>query len=456
MSGLNRRYLEGLFQGVRRTLLNRRLYRKRRGGGGIQEVAWKRALLLDDLGVVAFEVDVQRLPVRIEQLLDPDVTHQMQASLGGRRVWTTNTSGLCFCVKLEPEEPKSEARLPRRVPLDLNARPQGDYMIPVGLSQDGPTWRSLLDTGHILVGGETGSGKSTWLNAMLVSLLDIHTADELQIAIVDPKVVEFIAYRGVPHLFDTIATEVDEAEALLARVLFEMDRRMALFARVRAKNLKSYNERVEEQLPLLLLIIDEVTDIALQAGLNSQFYRDLIRLVSKGRAFGLIVVLATQNPKAEVLNTLIRGNLSSRIAFRVATAAHSRVILGCGGAQELPRTIRGRLLARMGDGLKTMQGFYIKDEAIEALIARLGSESVQILSDLEREMVRYAVEHLGGEFNTNKLWPQFREQMGRNESLLPLARRWELVGLLTPQPGANKARRVSPKLLELAGISDKG
>jgi hypothetical protein len=196
------RHLESLFRGVRHTLLNRGLYRPRKDGG-VQEVAFNRTLLFDRLGVVAFEVDTLRLPVKIEQLLNPEVAHQMQASLGGRQVRVTNSRGLLFGVRLEPDEPQPRVRLPRRVPLDLDAagrcspgsgkgviqsRP---YLIPIGQGAGGRVWRSLLDTGHILVGGETGSGKSTWLNAALVALLAAYTPQELQIAIIDPKMVEF-------------------------------------------------------------------------------------------------------------------------------------------------------------------------------------------------------------------------------------------------------------------------
>ena len=361
-------------------------------------MTWKRTLLLPDLNVVAFIVDVQCLPVKIEHLLNPEVAHQIQASLDGRRVKVINSRGLAFSVALEAEDPKPKGRLPRRVPLDpsiysgqnLDARPDGTYLIPVGQGRHGPVWRSLLGTGHILVGGESGSGKFTWLNCMLVTLLSAHSPEELQVAIVDPKSVEFHVYRGVPHLFGPVATEVADAAPLVARILAEMDRRMAFFTRVGAKNLAAYNRRSDEPLPLLLLIVDEVTDIALEAGLKSSFYKDLIRLVSKGRAFGLVVVLATQNPKAEVLNTLIRGNMSTRIAFRVSTADHSRNILGVGGvpsrapcrdgasrgslpreqrglprasrgAQTLPRTIRGRMMARLDGEPVMLQGFYISD-----------------------------------------------------------------------------------------------
>ena len=364
------RHLETLFRGVRHTLLNRGLYGKR-DGGGIREVPWRRAILLDGLGIVAFEVDVGRLPVKIERLLEPAVAHQMQAGLGGRRVKVTNSQGLLFSVALGPGEPRPAARLPRRVVLDLGGRPAGKYLIPIGQAASGPEWRSLLETGHILVGGESGSGKSTWLHAMLVALLSAHPPAELQVALVDPKQVEFQVYQGLPHLLAPVATEAGEASAVTACLLAEFDRRRALFAGVGARNLVNYRHLTGEPLPLVLLVVDEVTDIALEAGLKSPFYRDLIRVVSKGRAFGLVVVLATQNPKAEVLNTLIRGNMSTRIAFRVTTANHSRTILGMSGAEKIPRSVRGRLVARLEQELDNFQGFDIIDERIRALASRL-------------------------------------------------------------------------------------
>jgi hypothetical protein len=453
------RHLESIFRGVRHTLLNRGLYRRRKDSG-IQEVAWKRAILLRDLGVAAFEVDVGRLPVKIERLLDPEVAHQMQASLNGRRVKVTNSRGLFFGVKLEPDPPRRKVALPRRVPLDLDARParsgseqaQGAYLIPIGQGTGGPVWRSLLDTGHILVGGESGSGKSTWLNAALVALLAAHSPQALQVALVDPKEVEFQAYQGVPHLFAPLATEVDDASALTARLVAELDRRRALFARAGAKDLPGYNRRAGDPLPLILLIVDEVTDIALAAGLKSPFYTDLIRLASKGRAFGLAILLATQNPKAEVLNTLIRGNMSTRVAFRVATADHSRVILGQSGAQTLPRTIRGRLAARLDRGLETLQGFYITEENLARRLEALRGRPPSPLTELEEEMVDYTMAHLAGKFHIHKLAAAFKGRIGMKR-IWKLAKNWELRGWLIPGPSRADGRRVSDELLGL--LSDR-
>ena len=455
LNSAEQRHLENIFRGVRHTLLNRGLYRQRTDGG-IQEVAWKRTILLNDLGIVAFEVDVQRLPVKIEQLLNPEVAHQMQASLSGRRVKVTNSRGLLFAVKLEPDPPKPKMRLPRRVPLDLDARPlrqgpgqaQGAYLIPIGQGIDGPVWYSLIETGHILVGGESGSGKSTWLNAVLAALLTAHPPQELQVALLDPKEVEFQAYRGVPHLFAPLATEVGDASLLTARLIAELDRRRALFSRAGAKSLLRYNQRTGDRLPLILLIVDEVTDIALATGLKSPFYTDLIRLTSKGRAFGLGILLATQNPKAEVLNTLIRGNMSTRISFRVATAEHSRVILGESGAQTLPRTIRGRLMARLDSRLDVLQGFYITEKEIEQLTAGLCGNRPSPLTELEEEMVRYALAHLGGKFHIHKLAAAFKGQIGMKR-IWKLAKNWELHGWLIPGPSRADGRRVSGELLNL-------
>lgn len=452
LSPVEQRHLENIFRGVRHTLLNRGLYRQRQDGG-IQEVAWKRTLWLNNLGIVAFEVDVQRLPVKIEKLLDPAVAHQMQAGLGGRRVKVTNSRGLLFGVKLEPDSPQPKIKLPRRAPLDLETRPQGKYLIPIGQGADGPVWRSLPDTGHILIGGETGSGKSTWLNAALTALLAAHTPRELRVAIIDPKQVEFQAYQGLPHLFAPPATEVNDASALTARLIAELDRRRALFSRLGAKNLPRYNQLADDRLPLILLIVDEVTDIALTAGLKSAFYTDLIRLVSKGRAFGLTIVLATQNPKAEVLNTLIRGNMSTRIAFRVTTAEHSRVILGQSGAQELPRTIRGRLVARLDGGMETLQGFYITEEEIKHLTERLRGSRPSVLTELEEEMVRHAMTHLEGKFHIHKLAAAFKGQIGMKR-IWRLAKNWELRGWLIPGPSRADGRRVSDELLSLLSLKE--
>jgi hypothetical protein len=393
---------------------------------------------------------VQRLPprVRIDKLVDRETLHHLTAVVG-KPVHKLNTTGLTYCVELKPQPVR---RLPQTAPLNLNARnarPEGRYLIPVGQSTEGPEWRSLLDTSHILVGGESRSGKSTWLNAMLVALLTTHTPDELRLALIDPKGVEFTPYDGLPHLVRPVAIAPHTASAVTSWLVDEMDRRRELFAGVYARNLETYNERARQRgadpLPLLLVVIDEVSDIALQCGLRSAFYKSLIRLSSKGAAFGLILVLATQNPKAEVLNTLIRGNMSTRIAFRVSSVEHSRTILGQGGAQELPRTVRGRMLARLDDAMVRLQGFYVPDDAVLAVARRWVERSQPELTPDERALVAYALAELDGAFPIGRLYAQFKGQISHRQ-LIKLGRRWEGRGWLSTPASVTEPRRITDSL----------
>ena len=432
--------------GLIRSALTRLGYCYETKRGDLIEISYRQLGLVGD-AYGLLEIDVQRLPprVRIDKLVDRETLHHLTAVVG-KPVHKLNTTGLTYCVELKPA-PKQ--RLPQAIPLDLEARPAGSYMVPIGQGLDGAEWRSLLDTSHILVGGESRSGKSTWLNAMLVALLAAHTPGELRLALIDPKGVEFTPYRDVPHLVRPIAITPLTASAVTGWLVDEMDRRRDLFAGVFARNLTSYNERTTKSggqpLPLVLLVIDEVSDIALQCGLRSPFYRNLIRLSSKGAAFGLILVLATQNPKAEVINTLIRGNLSTRIAFRVTSIEHSRTILGRGGAQRLPRTIRGRMVARLDHALTQLQGYNVTDEAVLALTRRWAEAGGPRLTPTERDLVAHALEKLGSQFPIGRLYRQFKGRISHRQ-LVKLGQRWEHRGWLTPQPSPTQARRVTPEL----------
>ena len=433
-----------------RNALTRLGYCYRTKGGDLIEVSYRQlGLVGDEYGVI--EVDTQRLPPRVSivKLTRPETLHHLTAVVG-RPVHKLNTTGLTYCVELQP---RPRRRLPRAVRLDMDSRPPGAYMIPIGQGLEGPEWRSLFDTSHILVGGESRSGKSTWLNAALVALLSTYTPAELQLAIVDPKGVEFTPFEGIPHLVKPVALEPQAASGVTRWLVEEMDRRRDLFAGVYARSLDRYNERAEKMgaspLPLILAVVDEVSDIALQCGLRSVFYRNLIRIASKGAAFGVVLVLATQNPKAEVLNTLIRGNLSTRIAFRVSSVEHSRTILGQGGAQKLPRTIRGRLLARVDDAMLEMQGFYVPDEAVLALTRRWTERCGPALSPVERALVVYAQHELDGAFPIRGLYEQFKGRISHRQ-LVKLGRRWEHNGWLLSPASVTEPRRVTDALCEMA------
>jgi hypothetical protein len=433
-----------------RNALTRLGYCYRTKNDDLIEISYRQlGVVSDQYGVL--EVDVQRLPPRVSiaKLTHPNTIHHLKAVVG-KPVHKLNTTGLTYCIELQP---RHKQRLPSKIELDLRTRPSGAFMIPIGQNKQDAEWRSLFETSHILVGGESRSGKSTWLNAMLIALLSTYTPREFQLALIDPKGVEFTPFDGIPHLVKPVAINPRKASEVTGWLVAEMDRRRDLFAGVFARNLATYNQRAAKldapTLPLILVVIDEVSDIALQAGLKSAFYKNLIQLSSKGAAFGLIMVLATQNPKAEVLNTLIRGNMSTRIAFRVTTSEHSRTILGLPGAHKLPRTIRGRMMARMEGALVELQGFHVPDEAVLALTRRWAQASGPTLLPIERALVIYAREELDGAFPIKRIYEQFKGQISHRQ-LVKLGQRWEHNGWLSPPESVVDARRITQELVRLA------
>lgn len=438
--------------------------------GTLDHIKFSRIFLSTGAVWAVYEIDAARVPrgVKLVRVIADDTLHELTIALG-RRVHKLNTTGASLAVELDADHRRP---LPRRAALDVAGWPDTPYLIPVGLGHGGLELRSLLETSHILVGGESRSGKSTWLNTMLVALLLRHKPDALQLALIDPKGVEFVLYRDMPHLCRPIAVEPAEAIETVEALAAEMDRRQRMFQAALAKNLSAYNARAAALglsiLPLLVVVIDEVTDLALLAG--KAFTDPLTRLASKAASFGIVLVLSTQNPKAEVLNTLIKGNLSVRIAFRVATPEHSRVILGVSGAEGLPRTVRGRMMARLDADLVELQGYFVRDEWVAMLTNRLRGyrldpkmgvtispaasvdESHQPpLTDLQHRLVQYAVKELERAFSIGRLFEAFRDEISKPE-LSALAQAWERRGWLSSPAYQGAPRLVMPVLGELSTV----
>lgn len=438
--------------------------------GELDHIKFSRIFLSTDAVWAAYEVDSARVPhgVRLAKVISDDTLHELTIALK-RHVHRLNTTGATLAVELDADHRRP---LPRRIALDVDGWPDTPYLVPVGLGHDGPELRSLLETSHILVGGESRSGKSTWLNTLLVTLLLRHRPDALRLALIDPKGVEFVLYRDIPHLYRPIAVEQDAAIATVEALVAEMDRRQRMFQAALTKNLSAYNARAAalglSTLPLIVVVIDEVTDLALLAG--KAFTDPLTRLASKAASFGIVLVLSTQNPKAEVLNTLIKGNMSVRVAFRVATPEHSRVILGVSGAEELPRTARGRMMARLDADLVELQGYLVRDEWVAMLTDRLRGYRLDpkmgvqanspecshpALTDLEQRLVQYAVEELGRAFSIGRLFEAFRGEISKPD-LSVLAQTWEQRGWLSAPAHQGAPRQVMPALRELSTVHHPG
>jgi len=410
------------------------------------EVVWKSLQLAttDRFGPVALlEVDVARLPRKVTaaKLTNAQTLHELTASVG-RPVKALNTTGVTYCVLLDPPP---RQRLPRRVGLDLDG-PHDPYTVPVGQGRQGDVWRSLDDLGHLLLGGTTGYGKSTWLNAALAALLTTHTSDDLRVALVDLKEIELAAWNGAPHLLGPVATEAADAAALLGLVHGELDARRALFAQAGARDLATYNANTHEPLPRLLVVVDEFTELVLASGgLRSEVAGSLARLAQKGRAFGLHLVLSTQRPDAQIVSGVIRTNVASRIAFWLATAHEYRIVLGA-SHPPIPR-VEGRMVARLRDGFHVLQGYHLDDGALAEVAERVRGGVVACpWSADELALLRWAVEDNGGYLGRAEIANGLRCS---DHQAARLGAVWQRQGWLAQDPQAGNKRRATDRLLRL-------
>ncbi len=205
-----------------------------------------------------------------------------------------------------------------------------------------PFLMNLCEAPHLLIAGTTGSGKSICLNALLASILLHYRPSDVRLLLVDPKMVEMSQYNGIPHLLHPVITDPKEAARVLEYLVGEMGRRNDLFRRNGVRNLESYNAKIvlqpkgeepAERLPYIVLVVDELGDLALAKGVDIESL--LTRLAQMARAAGIHMILATQRPSVDVIVGKTKANFPTRIAFRVATKVDSRTILDTIGADKL-------------------------------------------------------------------------------------------------------------------------
>ncbi|MDP3771060.1 MAG: DNA translocase FtsK 4TM domain-containing protein, partial [bacterium] len=248
--------------------------------------------------------------------------------------------------------------------------------IALGKDVAGNVWTADIDRmPHLLVAGATGSGKSVMLNTIIVSLLYQNGPDDLRLLLVDPKRVEFPIYNGIPHLLTPVVTDVKKTVHALKWALAEMDRRFEILAGARKRDIAAYNSTVksDERIPYLVIIIDELADLMATAAVEVE--AAIIRLAQMARAVGIHLIVATQRPSVDVITGLIKANITSRIAFAVASSIDSRTILDQVGAERLLG--RGDMLFTSAElsKPKRLQGAFVSDAEIQRIVEHLHVES---------------------------------------------------------------------------------
>lgn len=250
--------------------------------------------------------------------------------------------------------------------------------VALGLDVSGkPIIADIAKMPHVLVAGQTGSGKSVAINTFLASILFRSSPSEVKFIMVDPKRVELTGYNDIPHLLSPVIVETDKVLSALRWLTREMDRRYELFAQAGARNIDSYNEMSGFQaLPYIVLFIDELADVMLLSPVEVE--DAITRIAQMSRAVGIHMVLATQRPSVNVITGLIKANIPTRIAFAVSSQIDSRVILDTQGAEKLLG--KGDMLYLPPDQAKParIQGAFVNDTEIKNLVGFVKNQGVPV------------------------------------------------------------------------------
>jgi S-DNA-T family DNA segregation ATPase FtsK/SpoIIIE len=243
--------------------------------------------------------------------------------------------------------------------------------VPLGRDVSGKAVVSDLATmPHLLIAGTTNSGKSVCIAALITCLAMNNTPEDLKLVLIDPKMVELTRFNGLPHILGQVETDIERIMGVLRWATAEMDYRYKLLEKMHARNLDSYNAKMERsgqsKLPRIVVMIDELADLMMSAPDQTEYA--LVRLAQKSRAVGIHLVVATQRPSTDVVTGVIKANFPTRIAFTVASSVDSRVILDTNGAE----TLLGKgdmLFLHPEAGLPVRsQGVMVADKELEQVI----------------------------------------------------------------------------------------
>ncbi len=269
--------------------------------------------------------------------------------------------------------------------------------IPLALGKNvsgKPVILDLAKAPHMLVAGATGTGKSVCTNSLITSLLFKFKPDELRLIMVDPKIVEFDAYKTLPHLLTPIINDPAKVPIALRWAANEMDRRYHVLAKVGVKKLSEFNSRpvpaepeydndgnlIPAKMPLLVIILDELADLMMTEA-KKDVETNITRIAQKGRAAGIHIIVATQRPSTNIITGVIKANLPTRLCFQVRSQIDSRVVLDTLGAEKLLGMGDMLVMTSSSMEIERVQGAFVKDDDIKSVVKFVSDQAPQRFND---------------------------------------------------------------------------
>jgi len=252
----------------------------------------------------------------------------------------------------------------------------------------------LGDMPHLLIAGTTGSGKTVCVNSLIMSMIYNATPEELKFLMVDPKMVELAIYNGLPHLLCPVVTDAKKVSGALGWVVSEMEARYKMLAKITVRNIQAFNQKSEEKLPYIVVIIDELADLMIIA--QEDIENAITRLAQLSRAVGIHMILVTQRPSVDVVTGVIKANFPARISFKVASKVDSRTVLDMNGADKLLG--KGDMLFLEPGTSKPIraQGTFLTDPEIEKVVNFIKSQQEPVYDNEILEQQKKSVSGRGG------------------------------------------------------------